>query len=80
MSIVKWILRNSTLDLQNLNNPIVYRVRQNYLVKLKEILGSVDDVWDSSHRTGAKQILKDITEKRIDAKYSGMYGRVVLRG
>jgi hypothetical protein len=56
-SVLKWMLRNSAIDFQARNNPIVYRVRQNYLVKLKEILGSIDSVWDSYHRTEVKQIL-----------------------
>lgn len=61
-SILKWMLRNSELDLRSRKNPTVNRVKQDYFIKLKEILGSIDSLWDSYPRTEAKQILKDITE------------------
>jgi hypothetical protein len=67
-SIVKSMLRNSELDLQSRINPTVNRVRQNYFIKLREILGSANICWDSYHRTEIKQILKDITEPRERCK------------
>jgi hypothetical protein len=62
------MLRNSAIDFQSRNNPTMYRVRQNYVVKLKEILGSIDSVWDSYHRTEVKQILKDVTKREERCK------------
>lgn len=60
-SILKWMLRNSELDFRTQNNSTMNKVRQNYLTKLREILGSPNVIWDSYHRTEAKQILTHIT-------------------
>ncbi|HJT47611.1 MAG TPA: DUF4062 domain-containing protein [Nitrososphaeraceae archaeon] len=60
-SILKWMLRNSELDSHTRNNATMSKARQNYLAKLREILGSSDSIWDSYHRTEVKQILTDIT-------------------
>jgi hypothetical protein len=62
-SILKWMLRNSENDLRSRNNPTWNRIREHYLTKFKEILGSINVTWDSYHRVEVKQILKDITEE-----------------
>jgi hypothetical protein len=55
------MLRNSQSEL-NRNNPTSTKVRQHYLPKFKEILGSNDKAWDSYDRVDVLEILKDITD------------------
>jgi hypothetical protein len=62
-SIIEWMLKNSENDLRRRDTPTRNIVRQHYLAKFKEILGSINVAWDSYHRVEVKQILKDITEK-----------------
>jgi hypothetical protein len=62
-SILKWMLRNSEYDLRSRNNPTRNIVREHYLTKFTEILGSINVAWDSYRKVEAMQILKDITEE-----------------
>ena len=54
------MLRNSESEL-NHDNPTSTKIRQHYLPKFKEILGSNDNAWDSCDRVDVLEILKDIT-------------------
>lgn len=59
--ILKWILQNAEKEIRTYPNPIALNARKYYLTKCKEILESVDIVWDFYHRTDFNQILKYIT-------------------
>jgi|SRR5215469_3064606 len=59
--LLKWTLRNSESEL-NSNNPTYTKVRQHYLPKFKEILGSDNNAWDSYDMVDVLEILKDITD------------------
>jgi Domain of unknown function (DUF4062) len=61
LSIVNWMLRNSKSELGG-NNSTSNKVREHYLHKFKEILGSTTDAWDRYDRVDVKEILKGITE------------------
>lgn len=59
-SILKWMLRNSESDLRGRHDPTWNIVREHYLPKFKEIIGSTNDAWSSYHRVEVRQILKSI--------------------
>jgi hypothetical protein len=61
LSILGWMLRNSKSELSG-NNSTSNKVREHYLHKFKEILGSNNDAWDNYDRVDVKEILKSITE------------------
>ena len=61
--ILKWILQNAEKEIRPYPNPIALKARKYYLSKCKEILESVDIVWDFYHRTDFNQILKYITHE-----------------
>jgi hypothetical protein len=61
LSILRWMLKNSESELTR-NNPVSTKVREHYLHKFKEILGSTDNAWDSYDRVDALEILKDVTD------------------
>jgi hypothetical protein len=73
LSILAWMLRTSESEL-NRNNPTSNKVRQNYLSKFKEILGSNNNAWDSYDRVDVLEILKDVTDtyERCDILWEEM--------
>jgi len=69
LSILKWMLRNSESEL-NRNNPTYTKVRQHYLPKFKEILGSDNNAWGSYDMVDVLEILKDITDAIFRSTYT----------
>jgi hypothetical protein len=63
VDILKRILLNAEKEIRPYPNPVATKARKDYLTKCKEILESVDIVWDFYHRTDFNQILKYITHE-----------------
>jgi hypothetical protein len=61
LTILRWMLRNSKSELTG-NNSTPNKVRDHYLPKFKEILGSNNNAWNSYDRVYVLEILKDITD------------------